>query len=65
MMSDEGSQPRKKRILGSPVSKPIPHKAKNWLLKPELRSSTVESGEPGETAESHDLSQLSDASVEY
>ena len=30
-------QPRKKGELGSPVSKPVPPYAKNWMLKPDIR----------------------------
>lgn len=37
--------PRTKRIIGSPVSKPVPPYAKKWMIKPELRAQPTDQGE--------------------
>ena len=40
--TQQKTQPRKKRVLGSPVKKAVPHNAKNWLLKSEFQSTSAE-----------------------
>lgn len=54
-------QPRKKRILGSPVKKSVPPNTKNWLLNPEFRPDDSK-----EMDTSHIDSEVdSDNSIEY
>ena len=35
----KNSQPRKRRVLGSPRDNPVPKNAKDWMLTPECRRS--------------------------
>ena len=53
----KNTQPRKKRVIGSPVKKPVPRKAKNWVLKPEFKKGH-------DSAHSKDLSNEHDSSAQ-
>ena len=56
-------QPRTQRSIGSPVSKPVPRHAKNWMVKKDFRNSTS-AGQASQDAENEAEPEVEESNSE-